>query len=56
MFKGIGKDFIKKCAETAIVLIDCKRELNFGIVGCCGVRLSEDLIEIVECFFLHKSK
>ncbi len=49
MYNGIGKELISFCKDNMVILIDCKRGLNFGIdYKFCTIEMTDKLIEVVE--------
>ena len=47
MYNGIGKDLISACVDNTIVLIDCKKGLNFGVdYEFCYIEMTDKLIEV----------
>lgn len=49
MYNGVGKELISVCKEKCIILIDCKRDLNFSIdYQFCTIEMTEKLIEVLE--------
>ena len=49
MYNGTGADLISSCKENSIILIDCKRGLNFGIeCKLCTIEMTDTLIEVIE--------
>lgn len=49
MYNGEGKDLISACKDNTIILIDCKKGLNFGVdYEFCYIEMTDSLIEVVE--------
>ena len=49
MYNGVGSELISKCKDGSIILIDCKRGLNFNEeYDFCSLEMSDNIIEVVE--------
>lgn len=47
MYNGVGKDLISACKNNTIVLIDCKKGLNFGVdYEFCYLEMTDSLMEV----------
>ena len=49
MYNGVGKDLISACKANTIILIDCKKGLNFGVdYEVCYIEMTDRFIEVTE--------
>ncbi len=47
MYNGVGKDLILSCISNTIILVDCKKGLNFGAdYEICYLDMTDKLIEV----------
>lgn len=47
MYNGVGKDLISACKDSTIILIDCKKGLNFEVdYEFCYLEMTDSLMEI----------
>lgn len=47
MYNGVGKDLISACKDSTIILIDCKKGLNFVVdYEFCYLEMTDSLMEI----------